>query len=248
MKLRSLIVLTAVSLAMLGGCVKRRSDTGTTVYSADGARRAYVTIKEKSVGKGPMDYRGSLHWETTRSVHVLWRNQFGVPHKFPLDLDEPLEAEESLDADRMLRVAFSPNGRHIAAVARRKIWILDTRGGGQREITEGLADVVSFAWLSDAAIGFASQVRTEDSDNALYSPHHRYHVSFWRCDVADDLSRPKLLLRLRNVEHRVPGRSTGRPDAPHHEWKDDGRIVDRDSGKTVVDLRKLPGTPQGSQP
>ena len=232
-----LLAIALILAAATGGCVKTRSGAGATVYSSDSSRRAYAAIKEKSVAQGPMDYRGSLNWVTTRKVYVQWRSKYGMPHKVHLDLNEPLEEEESLKVDKTLRVVFSPDGRRLAAIARRKIWVIDTDDNSRREITEGLADVVSAGWLSPVMLGFASQTKIDDP--SLYAKHRRFDVSFWQCRV-DKPSRPELLQRLRMIEHRSPSRNRGRPDEPHHDWRTDGKVADRDSGVILLDISKLP--------
>ena len=227
-------VLAAGLAAALGGCVKRFSDTGETVVSADGAVRAHVHVTEVRRRTGPMEYTGRLKWESERTVALQWRRGLGLPRRAELPLMDP--EEDELNADEMVRLVFSPDGRRLAAVARRKIWIIDTVAGSRRELTEGLADVTSFGWLSNEEAGFALQTRV-DPAGTFYSPHYRFDITFWRCR-ADPTGRPVRIRRLRNVEQPDHSRRRGHPRRPQHDWLPDGRVVDRDSGKTILKIRR----------
>jgi len=229
------VLAAGLAAATMGGCVKRFSDTGETVVSADGAVQAHVHVTEVRKRTGPMEYTGRLKWESERTVAVQWRTALGLPRKAELPLTGA-EEDDELKADEMVRLVFSPDGRRLAAVARRKIWIIDTVGGSKRELTEGLADVISFGWLSNEEVGFASQARV-DPAGTFYSPHYRFDITFWRCR-AGPTGRPGKIRRLRNVEQPDHSRRRGQPRRPQHDWLPDGRVVARDSGETLLKIKR----------
>jgi len=230
-------VLAAALLlaATAGGCVKRFADTGETVVSADRSARAHVHVKEVRRGSAPMDYRGELNWESERTVTVNWRRGLSLPRTVELALTDA-EDDDELDADELVRLRFAPDGRHLAAVARRKVWVIDTATGAMRELTEGLADVISFGWLSSDEAGFASQVRV-GPEGTFYSPHYRFDITFWRCRVGP-AGRPVKIRQLPNVEQTDHARRRGWPARPQHDWLADGRVVDRETGKTLLRIKR----------